>query len=161
RFALDDAFLSRELKQVRHDLAEALACLPPALLLQARETRRDVGTATATAAEQHRHSSRAVVLANCKRLQEALRSLEEFAKLHGPALGQALEQLRYRSYTLERALLLRAAARQQLAGARLYVLLTGARCAAALDWTIAEAAAGGAHVFQLREKELNDRELLE
>src|SRR5262249_61852349 len=57
RFALDDAFLSRELKQVRHDLAAALASLPPALLLQAPETRRDVGTATATAAAQHRQPS--------------------------------------------------------------------------------------------------------
>jgi thiamine-phosphate pyrophosphorylase len=41
-----------------------------------------------------------------------------------------------------------------------YVLLTGRLCAAALDWTIAEAAAGGADVFQLREKELDDRRLL-
>src|SRR5207248_117972 len=45
-------------------------------------------------------------------------------------------------------------------GARLYVLLSGETCAAALDWTIAEAAAGGAHVIQLREKGLRDRELL-
>ena len=34
--------------------------------------------------------------------------------------------------------------RESLAHARLYVLLTGAQCTAALDWTIAEAAAGGA-----------------
>src|SRR5204862_4332083 len=31
----------------------------------------------------------------------------------------------------------------------------------ALDWTIREAAAGGADVFQLREKSLTDRDLLE
>src|SRR5207248_3818354 len=99
-------------------------------------------------------------LANLKRLQEALRTLEEFGKLHGPDLGRAVEALRYRSYTLERAVLLGADARQRLAGARLYVLLTRSRCAAALDWTIAEAAAGGATVFQLREKGRGDRELL-
>ena len=40
-------------------------------------------------------------------------------------------------------------------------MLTGSQCVAALDWTIAEAAAGGAQVFQLREKTLSDRELLE
>src|SRR5439155_26745326 len=68
---------------------------------------------------------------------------------------------RYRSYTLERAVLLGTDARQRLAGARLYVLLTRSRCAAALDWTIAEAAAGGATIFQLREKGRGDRELLE
>ena len=42
----------------------------------------------------------------------------------------------------------------------MYVLLTRARCAAALDWTIQEAATGGATVFQLREKSRGDRELL-
>jgi thiamine-phosphate pyrophosphorylase len=41
------------------------------------------------------------------------------------------------------------------------VLLTGATCAAALDWTIREAADGGADIFQLREKNLSDRELIE
>jgi thiamine-phosphate pyrophosphorylase len=54
-----------------------------------------------------------------------------------------------------------AAAREKLAHARLYVLLTAAQCPAALDWTIAEAAAGGVGVVQLREKELPDRDLLE
>jgi thiamine-phosphate pyrophosphorylase len=51
--------------------------------------------------------------------------------------------------------------REKLAAARLYVLLTKAQCVAALDWTIREAARGGADVFQLREKTLPDRELLE
>src|SRR5205085_7136644 len=52
-------------------------------------------------------------------------------------------------------------ARERLADARLYVLLSAGGCRAALDWTIAEAADGGAQVFQLREKQLGDRELLE
>jgi thiamine-phosphate pyrophosphorylase len=160
RFVLDDAFLSGTLKQLRHDLAEALGELTPTLLLEARETQYDVGTELTTDAEQERLSLRDVVQVNLKRLQEALRSLEEYGKLHGPLLGQAVERIRYRSYTLERALLLGAAARKQLAEARLYVLLSGASCTAALDWTIEEAAAGGAHVIQLREKKLTDREYL-
>jgi thiamine-phosphate pyrophosphorylase len=161
RFALDDAVLSRELKQLRHDLAAALDELPLVLLLESRETLRDVGAAIATDSEQHRHSLQAVVRANVKRLQEALRSLEEFGKLYGPDLGQKVEALRYRSYTLERALLLGADARRRLADARLQVLVSGSLCAAALDWTIHEAAAGGADVIQLREKKLDDRALLE
>ena len=40
------------------------------------------------------------------------------------------------------------------------MLLTRAQCVASLDWTIREAARGGADVFQLREKTLPDRELL-
>jgi thiamine-phosphate pyrophosphorylase len=163
RFALNDAFLSRESKELRHDLAEALERFGPPSdsALHARDTPGDVGTAIATEQEQRRHSLLGVARANLKRLQEALRSLEEFGKIRGPDLGQALERLRYRSYTLEKAVVLGTAARERLADARLYVLLTGRRCAAALDWTIAEAAAGGADVFQLREKDLEDRAVLE
>jgi thiamine-phosphate pyrophosphorylase len=163
RFALDDAFLSGELKQLRHDLVGMLGALglDPQQSLAARETLRDVGTGLSTVGEGQRDSLLSVVRANLKRLQEALRSLEEFGKLHGPERGQAVERLRYRSYTLERAILLGTDARQRLAEARLYVLLTGSQCTTALDWTIQEAAAGGAQVFQLREKELEDRALLE
>src|SRR5713226_4876493 len=56
RFALDDAFLSREIKQMRHDLVEALTNVPTSLLLAARETQRDVGTRISTASEYRRHS---------------------------------------------------------------------------------------------------------
>ncbi|HTU20219.1 MAG TPA: thiamine phosphate synthase [Gemmataceae bacterium] len=161
RFVLDDAFLCRTLKEWRHDLTAALAELSPSLLLEARDTRHDVGTEMSTLSEQQRESLRDVVRANCKRLQESLRSLEEYGKIQSSLLGQALEQLRYRAYTLERALVLGVSARQRLQGAQLYVLLTGSRCVATLDWIIAEAAAGGASIVQLREKDKSDRELLE
>jgi thiamine-phosphate pyrophosphorylase len=98
---------------------------------------------------------------NWKRTQEALRSLEEFGKVHAPGLGQALERLRYRCYTLEKAAGLGLVARDRLAHARLYLLVTGSQCRLSLEQTIKEAAAGGVHVVQLREKELTDRELLE
>lgn len=161
RFVLDDAFLTRTLKECRHDLTSALIELTPSLLLEARETQRDVGTELSTSSEQQRDSLRDVMQANVKRLQEALRSLEEYGKVHSPHLGQALEQLRYRAYTLERALVLGSSSRQRLQGARLYVLLTGSQCIASLDWIIAEVAAAGASIVQLREKDKSDRELLE
>jgi thiamine-phosphate pyrophosphorylase len=160
RFVLDDRLLCAELKQLRHDLAEALRDLPVHLLLQGRETLRDVGTTLSTPQEQQRSSLSAVVQASGKRLQEALRSLEEYGKLRSPTLGQSLEALRYRSYTLERALVLGAGARQQLADARLYVLLSAGACTLGLGRTIREAAEGGAQVFQLREKNLSARDLL-
>jgi thiamine-phosphate pyrophosphorylase len=161
RFVLDDAFLGGELKRTRHDLTAALETVPLDRRLASRETLRDVGTAISTEREGTRRTPLEVAQVNFKRLQEALRSLEEFGKLHDPVLGCELEGLRYRAYTLERAVVLGAASRRRLADARLYILVTGSLCAAALDWTIAEAAAGGASVIQLREKELDDRHLLE
>jgi thiamine-phosphate pyrophosphorylase len=161
RFVLDDAFLSGELKRLRHDLADALSALPAHWLLEGRDSLGDVGTVLSTPAEEERHSLAAVAQANSKRLQEALRSLEEFGKLHSPSLGRAVKALRYRSYTLEQALVLGSTARTRLADARLYVLVTDASCRASLSGTIHEAAAGGAQIIQLREKNLDDRALLE
>ena len=160
RFVLDDEFLTRQLKEKRHELSEVLYSLMRGNL-EARETTRDVGTSISTTRENERRSLVGVVEANCKRLQEALRSLEEYGKIHNPSLARRIETLRYDSYTLERVILLGVGSRQRLADVRVYVLLTGSLCTGALDWTIKEAAAGGARMFQLREKDLPDRLLLE
>jgi thiamine-phosphate pyrophosphorylase len=160
RFVLDDEFLTRQLKERRHELAAALDEVVPGGL-EARETIRDVGTAVSIETELKRNSLTEVVRANCKRLQEALRSLEEYGKLGGFEMATRIEKLRYDSYTLERVILLGARSRQRLAEVRLYVLLTGSLCAKPLEWTIKEAAAGGAQMFQLREKDLSDRDMLE
>jgi thiamine-phosphate pyrophosphorylase len=160
RFVLDDALLSGELKELRHQLAAALASLPAGALLQSRDTLGDVGTALSTASEGERASPAAVATANLKRLQEALRSLEEFGKLHGADLGRSLEAVRYRSYTLEKAIVASAPVRERLRDSRLYLIVTGAHCLGPLEHTIAEASAGGVDIVQLREKELSDCELL-
>ncbi len=160
RFALADAFLSGQLKRLRHDLAQALGQLPASLLLESRDTPHDVGTAISTEREWERSSPQAVVQANAKRLQEALRSLEEYGKVLKADFARAIEKIRYQSYTLEPALVRGGAARQQLADARLYVLVTSASCRASLVGTIKEAALGGAQIIQLREKGIDDRTLL-
>jgi thiamine-phosphate pyrophosphorylase len=161
RFALDDAFLTGELKRLRHELATAFAEAGPPGLIESRETRRDVGADLTAEREFDRATLADVVTANLKRLQEALRSLEEFAKVGSPLLAERVERLRYAAYTLERALVIGEQSRRRLGDARLYVLLSGSSCAASLEWTIAEAAAGGAGVVQLREKSLSDRELVD
>ncbi len=160
RFVLNDPFLTGRLKQLRHDLAAALEYLPVGLLLGARDTTEDVGTGLSTEREWQRDSLADVVQANGKRLQEALRSLEEFGKLFSIDFAQAVERLRYESYTLERTLVLGQDVRARLADCRLYVLATEALCRASLLGTVREACQGGAQMIQLREKELDDRRLL-
>jgi thiamine-phosphate pyrophosphorylase len=160
RFVLNDPLLTGRLKQLRHDLATALDRLPPGLLLGARDTTHDVGTTVSTEQEWQRESLAAVVQANGKRLQEALRSLEEFGKLFHVDFAPAIERLRYESYTVERALVLGLDARARLGDCRLYVLVSEALCRASLVGTVREACAGGAQVIQLREKSIDDRRLL-
>lgn len=161
RFVLGDEFLTRELKSLRHDLTEACRRFEPLTLLTARDTLADVGTMITTDAELRRFSISDVIQAGFKRLQESLRSLEEHGKVMNATLGPAFEQMRYRAYTLERATLVGAGSRQRLRDCRLCAILTAANCAASLDFVIAESAAGGVDMVQLREKCLPDRELLD
>lgn len=161
RFALDDANLTAECKDIRHQLATAQTLLGSQRLLAARDTANDVGTVLTALGEYERGSLADVVTANLKRLQEGLRTLEEYGKLVDARFAAAVEQLRYRTYTLERNISRGATARERLAAVQVYALLTGSQCLAALDWTIAEAAAGGVGMFQLREKQLDDRDLLQ
>jgi thiamine-phosphate pyrophosphorylase len=160
RFVLNDRVLTTELKEIRHQLAALAARLPSRLLLAARDTPGDVGTSITASGEYERSSPPQIATANLKRLQESLRSLEEFGKLADPGVGREFEALRYRVYSIENPLLRRESVRGKLAASKLYVLLTGSDCQAALDWTIERAAAGGATIVQLREKTLADRELL-
>ncbi len=160
RFALDDRFLTEQVKGARHALAAAAARLPYRWLLAGRETLRDVGADVTAYGEYQRGSPREIAQINCKRWQEALRSLEEYGKFIDPELGRQFEAIRYSAYTLERAILLGSAARDRLKDARLYVLISAAQCRLGLEQVIERAAAGGANVFQLRDKQLSDRELL-
>ena len=160
RFVLGDALLSATCKEIRHGLAAALAELPAGLLLAARDTEHDVGTAISTESERSRDSLAAIVAANAKRLEEGLRSLEEYGKLLSGDFGVRIERLRYASYTLEKSLVLGGDARKRLATARLYALVTESACRASLVGTVRELAEGGVDIVQLREKEAGDREIL-
>lgn len=161
RFVRNDRVLTGELKSLRHRLAAATDLLPSRLLLLSRDTAGDVGTTIAAAGEYARSTPDRVAQVNFKRLQESLRSLEEFGKLESAPFAREVEAIRYEAYGLERAALATNPLRDRLAAAKVYVLLTGSQCVGTLDWTIAEAAAGGSTIFQLREKELPDREWIE
>lgn len=161
RFVLNDPFLTEQLKQVRHELAGAMQLLPAAALLAQRDTLTDVGTTLNTAAEGQRQDAAHVLTANWKRLQEALRSLEEFSKPLAGSPAKHFEALRYRCYTLERALAVNESAQQRLEHARLYLLLD---CRANRDEFYSLAAnliQAPIDVIQLRDKQADDRKLLE
>jgi thiamine-phosphate pyrophosphorylase len=161
RFVLDDVFLTSELKTLRHDLSAACSRLHPGGWLACRDTIGDVGTDLGTRQEYERPDVAAVVTANARRLQESLRSLEEFGKLVDIDAARVCERARYRAYTLEKALDRTAAAWQRLGTARLYVLIDGCESAMACERLAADLVRAGVHIVQLRDKKLPDGELLE
>ncbi len=161
RFVLDDRHLTEHCKQLRHELTTILSSIPLEHRMAARETQADVGTSLSTSGETRRESAAAVFGANLTRLQEALRSLEEFGKLLDPGMAAALKQLRYRSYTLQRAVETTRTGLERLAQVRLYVLIDGGESLDAFRQLAEQLVAAGVDVLQLRDKNLKDRRLLQ
>ena len=161
RFALDDAHLTERLKQIRHELASVLAGVPWQQRLAARETQADVGTAITTHWETSRTGPADVLTASFLRLEESLRSLEEFGKILDPAIGALIEQLRYRTYTLQRACDATRVGLERLAKARLYVLLDGQSGVDEFRRMAKVLVDAGVDILQLRDKRLADRYLVD
>jgi thiamine-phosphate pyrophosphorylase len=161
RFVLDDRHLTSHCKAIRHDLTAVLSAFSSAERHAARETLADVGQDVSTAAERHRTHALAVVEANFKRVEQSLRSLEEFAKIADAATAHTLEQLRYRVYTLERATDITRHSLTRLDQARLYALVDGRSSLESLVRLVETLISAGVSVIQLRDKKLADRELLE
>jgi len=163
RFVWDDAALSSAMKEMRHDLrravqetgatADALAC--------ARDSARDVGREVSAADEHHRSDVRDVVTANLRRAMEALRVLEEVAKLLPTEASRSFERLRYRVYDVEKRFLVTPERRRALSAMRLYVLLTPSQTSVPIERAAEAALEGGADVLQLRMKDADDRAILQ
>ncbi len=160
RFVLDDPAITRRLKDVRHRLAQAERGLDPTLLIESRDAAGDVGAHIMTHTERIRENPRAVLAANFKRIEESLRSLEEYSKLVDVWLAGRFEVLRYDVYTIEKLTMTAVFSRRSLVDQRLMVLVGGLPTLGDLTWVVAEAIKGGAEVIQLREKGSTDREFL-
>ncbi len=102
RFVLDDALATKQLKQFRHTFTRLMGEIPLSERLSVRETRQDVGTGITLDSERQRDDAQSVLAANFTRIQESLRSLEEYSKVVYPAISGGLEQLRYDSYTIQK-----------------------------------------------------------
>lgn len=174
RFLGDNHDVSLKLKSMRHDLVAAekqlfaSAGIGMADRLQFRDTEGDVGTSQMTDGEQQRSALADVIIANARRVEESLRSLEEFGKLVSAPFSAAMKSLRYSAYTMEKSLagistpgFLRYDDKaSRLQQARVYVLITESMCRLPWQQVVEQSLEAGADVLQLREKSLNDRELL-
>jgi thiamine-phosphate pyrophosphorylase len=160
RFALNDPAITAMAKNLRSDLQEVLRALPAQELLTSRDTPGDIGTEITSPTEASRQDLTDVAIAACKRLTEALRTIEEYSKFVAPGETLKIERMRYNAYTLERRLANRLFIARRFADVRLYVLVTSARCPGSVREVARAAIAGGADAVQLREKGIPDAEFL-
>jgi thiamine-phosphate pyrophosphorylase len=150
RFGLDRADLVARLK----DLRQRLGLLHADRYKQARHTAGDVAAGMAHPAQAQRQEPAAVVAANCGRVQEALRVLEEFSRGVDDALAVEAAAIRYAFYDLE-VELLRASRggeerRRQLRQCRLYLITSPAPN---LEVVVEAALGAGVRLVQYRAKE--------
>lgn len=177
RFVCDHAIAVDRLKTLRHRLADSERQLttrtesahPSDKQLVARDVAGDVGTEFTAKQELSRSNAHAIVHANARRVQESLRSLEEFGKLVSSEFAREMKQLRYESYQIHQLLLTdsasyparRSARRSRLGNSRLCVLVTESGCTLPWKEVVRRCLDGGADIIQLREKNLDDCELLQ
>ncbi|MEM6654363.1 MAG: thiamine phosphate synthase [Planctomycetota bacterium] len=159
RFVLGDAHLTGVAKGLRHRLAETAKAVPAADRHAMRETQQDVGATITTETETQRGDAWHVCAASLKRVEQSLRSLEEFGKLGDGAFASGCESLRYQTYTLEKALDTTRTSRERLDPARLCVLVGGLPSGDAFVALANELVEAGVGMIQLREKKLEGRDL--
>jgi thiamine-phosphate pyrophosphorylase len=158
RFVLDSEYMSRTAKELRHRLSAALAPLA-SQLPAARRIENDAGTQISTDSEKSRSGVAQVVRANASRLKESFRVLEEYSKILDPAMGEALQNIRYEFYSLERKLLSAFSLKERLQNALLMAIVLSTDPKGALD-TARLAIEGGADIIQFREKDKTDSQIL-
>jgi len=104
RLVLDDAGLSQQLKDMRHEMVKVDLALERQFL-QARDSEGDVGIDLEVAGEAKYKELSETVVANARRVQEALRVMEELAKNPTvPLESDKFKQARFSLYTIEKEL---------------------------------------------------------
>jgi thiamine-phosphate pyrophosphorylase len=159
RLVLNDAQLARQLKTMRHEIVRGDLAFNRALI-QSRDAAGDVGADIEVAGEGGRELP-IIVVANSRRVQEALRILEELAMVPvtTPKLKpDRFKKARFELYTIERELLSRLLRRDKagrLAG--LYAIIDSQQLDGRSHLEVAgQLIRGGASAIQLRHK-LGDR----
>ena len=164
RLLLNDAALAQQLKTMRHGLVTGDWSFNRRLL-QSRDSEGDVGINIETPEQTEPKELPIMVVANARRVQEALRVLEELAKVPDATPGldsEKFKQSRFSLYAIERTLLSRLLRRDKIKGIPgLYVIIDTQVLKGRSHIEVAgQAIRGGAKTVQLRDKLKSKKELL-
>jgi thiamine-phosphate pyrophosphorylase len=186
RFILDDQVLTRKLKEFRHEFQIVLRPFVMRDRIAAREADADVGKTIEAEDEFCRDSVWGVIDVNFSRLQESLRSIEEFSKIEFVGVARRVERLRYRSYVLQKDFWSNGNSQNEtncpelslgvsesrktrlednaknltLEKTQLYVLISCMSDEAGFAEAVKGIIAGGADAIQLRDKNADDQKIL-
>jgi thiamine-phosphate pyrophosphorylase len=164
RFILNDKETTKQLKALRH-LIISSDWLFQKQLVQSRDSQRDVGADLDVKGSQDKKSLSSAIVANGRRVQEALRTLEEVAKIEGevlPVSSAQYQKARFKMYTIEKLLLsrlLRQDKAKLITG--LYAIIDTQTLQGRSHLEITgQVIRGGAKIIQLRDKTTTKKDLL-
>lgn len=103
RFVFCDEVIYKNTRKLRHQATIYLA-KEYEQMLSARDSIKDSGR---KAKEQPRINLENIVIANFKRVEEALRVLEEYSKIINFDIALQYKALRYKAYTIEKKMFLK------------------------------------------------------
>ncbi len=162
RLMLNDATLTQQLKNMRHELVRSDWSIQQQLL-QARDSEGDVGIDMEVPGEEKQREIPVTIVANARRVQESLRVMEEMAKAPGLGLdSEKFKQARFALYAIEKALLSRVLRQDKIKRLfGLYVIIDTPTLRGRSHIEVAgQAIRGGARTVQLRDKLQSKMELL-
>ena len=157
RFGLENKALVVQLKNWRHQLS----LHHHEIYKEARSASSDQGALLNHPAQINRKATNDVVAANCSRIQEALRVLEEFTRISDPQLAKNASNIRYEIYELELTLTkvnIKNKRVQKLKNCNLYLITTPQE---GLLSTVSATIKEGVKMVQYRCKEGNDRQKIQ
>lgn len=103
RFIFNDASLYRRIRLLRHSLTEITKKNYPSLI----KSRNSVGDAGRAILEHKRKNLKDLMIANFRRVEEALRVLEEYSRLISVSAGSRFKDIRFRTYDCEKEILVK------------------------------------------------------
>lgn len=162
RFYLDDKKLSERFKIVRHNVTNVFLD-DYKEFLRARDTQGDVGVNIENPTQKKTLIN--IFQANFKRLQQALRTLSEYAGVEGYDISQ-VEKSRYESYQIEKEMFVKMQNKLnkiRLQDKQLYLVTSRNEFDNDDKFlnAIASALKGGVQIVQLREKSENAKKIIE
>jgi len=155
RFCLKLDFFE-ELKEVRHAVSK-IEIKYEAKGILSRDSVNDPGNKPFES-EKRKKEIKNLLSANFKRIEESLRVLEDTLMMIDPQDSEAVKEIRFKVYTLEKKVFNPFYKPFDLT---LYLVTDSRHSAFPLEKTVEEALKGGVSIVQLREKHLFDKEIYE
>lgn len=147
---------AKKLRTMRHQVRKSI---DDVALINSRNTRKDTGLINTKADQLDQKTDlKSLKVANIKRVQEGLRSIEEMAKVIGLySVSKTIESLRYEAYGLEGLLM-----KQSLDSSAIYLILNSDLSRGRSHLEVAkEALEAGVRIIQYREKAMDKGQQLE